>query len=196
MCVVGAVQAWHEIMRWLSDHAPSTAAVLVQGADKDDVRALEREIGVVLPADLTEWWSVCGGTARLEFAEVIPPFYTPLGPADSLDAWRCSRKVWLDRWERPNCGADAGSRAFSFHPSWVPIAFDGCGDHLVLDLRPGEFEGCVLEWDHEQCVVLRPEWPGLVRMLDEVAESLRTGRPVGHSHPDVTADGRIDWRIA
>ncbi|GDY29186.1 glucan synthase [Gandjariella thermophila] len=195
MVAVGVAEQWSQIVRWLSVHAPTTGAALRTMALPEDVLDLEHELGVQIPDELFTWWSVCGGVSTAEFAEVIPPFYTPYGPREALEAWRKHRKLWLDTWERPDCDVEAGSAARSYHPAWVPFAFDGLGDDLVIDLRPGPLRGCVLEWDHEVCQLNGPEWTSVDAMLAEVATALEHGSPVGHCQPAVTTDGRLDWRI-
>ncbi|AHI01379.1 hypothetical protein GCM10010174_10210 [Kutzneria viridogrisea] len=191
---MAVADAWGRIVRWLSFYAPTTGSLLRSMADREDVVILEQEIGTELPDALIEWWSVCGGTEQSAFAEVIPPFYTPHGPQAALDAWRVQRKLWADTWDTPDCGVEAGSPGRSFHPLWVPFAFDGLGDALVIDLRPGELRGCVLEWDHELSQAREPEWTSIGEMLDQVATALEERSKVRHSFPETTTDGRLDWR--
>ncbi|SHG49671.1 SMI1/KNR4 family protein [Streptoalloteichus hindustanus] len=192
---MGVTESWARLLGWLGEHAPTTYEVIRPGAADADIDALERELEERLPTELREWWRSCDGTEDGVFAELFPPFYTPYSVTGALDSWRSWRKTWRDRWDEPDCDPEAGDAGFSYHPAWVPIAFDGCGDDLVVDLRPGAARGCVLEWDHELCQVLKPEWPSLTAMLDEIVESLETGSRVGHCEPSVTWDGRLDWRI-
>jgi cell wall assembly regulator SMI1 len=188
-------ELWTEIVLWLSDHAPVTAAALRPPSPAPDLAALEAEFDVQLPPDLREWWSCCGGTDADVLADVLPPFYTPYGAHDALEAWYEHRKTWTARWERPACDYFAGGAGASFHPAWIPIAGDGFADELVVDLRPGPLRGCVLEWEHEAARVVRPEWVGVSAMLADVHRALTEGAPAGHSHPTVTEDGRLDWQI-
>ncbi|MFH9736069.1 SMI1/KNR4 family protein [Streptomyces roseolus] len=44
--------AWDRIDRWLLTHAPRTSAALAPPAPEEDIRAAERELGVVFPPDL------------------------------------------------------------------------------------------------------------------------------------------------
>jgi cell wall assembly regulator SMI1 len=185
---------WTKIVLWLSDHAPVTAAALRPPAVPDIV-ALEAEFGVRLPVEVREWWSCCDGTDGDVLADILPPFYTPYGAFEALEAWYGHRKTWSVQWDRPSCDYYAGSAGSSYHPAWIPIAGDGFSDELVVDLRPGSLHGCVLEWEHESAQVLRPEWAGISAMLVDVHRALTEGAPAGHSHPTVTEDGRLDWQI-
>lgn len=187
---MGVTEQWQRILRWLDDYAPVTAAALRPGGDPAAVRELERQTGLSVPAELREWWRVCGGTEDRMYAEILPPFYTPYGPAGSLRCWQ----VLHGRPGEVIAGAFAGSPARGFHPAWLPIAFDGCGDALAVDLRPGPLRGCVLEWDRARSEVTGPEWPGILEMLDQVADALETLGRLAHCEPLITTAGRLDWR--
>ncbi|GGP70696.1 SMI1/KNR4 family protein [Saccharothrix coeruleofusca] len=176
-------------MAWLDDHAPLTAAVFGPAEEHSAVAELAAVTGLEPPADLRAWWSVCGGTEDLAFAEVLPPFYTPLGPTNALRSWRLKQGFWP-----ADPVSEAGSPTAGFHPSWLPIAFDGCGDALAVDLRPGALTGCVVEWDRESRKMLKPEWASLVEMLDQVATALEHRSRLGHCEPLITTDGRLGWR--
>ncbi|WP_253770340.1 SMI1/KNR4 family protein [Goodfellowiella coeruleoviolacea] len=185
---------WGRIVQWLADHAPVTYAPLIAGSAEQDIVALQQELGFELPVDLRTWWTLCGGTRDRAFAEVLPPFYTPYSAADALDARRMWMKITRDNWGAVEAEPEAGSMAWSWHPAFVPIAFDGCGNDLVVDLRPGELHGCVKEHDHEEGALRKPEWPSLTVMLDEVATALEYRTTVNYCHPNVTVEGRLDWR--
>jgi cell wall assembly regulator SMI1 len=188
---VAVAEHWSRIVEWLREHAPTTASVLRRPAGKPALRELARETRLDVPDELREWWSVCGGTEQSAFAEVLPPFYTPLGPAMSLRSWELKRPFWSSGVE-----SEAGDPTVGFHPQWLPIAFDGCGDALAVDLRPGALRGCVVEWDRERREMVKPEWTSVEEMLDQVATSLEQRSALGHCHPTVTAAGRLDWRTA
>lgn len=195
MVRMDVTELWTEIVLWCRDHAPVTAAALRPPSPLPDLDALETELEVRLPADLREWWSCCGGTDDNVLADVLPPFYTPYGAVSAMEAWQEHRKKWTGQWDRPSCDYYAGSNGSSFHPAWIPIAGDGFSDELVVDLRPGSLQGCVLEWEQESAQVVRPEWRGVLAMLADVHRALSEGSPAGHSHPTVTEDGRLDWQI-
>ena len=185
---------WSDIMSWLADHAPVTAAALREPDPVPDADEVEGVFALELPADLHAWWACCDGTDCEVLADVLPPFYTPYGARRSVEVWREHRKAWAG-WEGKNCDHYAGSAGTGFHPAWIPIAGDGFADELVVDLRPGPLRGCVLEWEQETSQAVRPEWTDVSAMLADVRRSLLQGTPAGHSHPTVTEDGRLDWQI-
>ncbi|QGK71380.1 SMI1/KNR4 family protein [Allosaccharopolyspora coralli] len=188
------VEVWSDIVRWLDEYAPVTAASLRVPDPALDVARLVEEFALTLPADLMAWWECCDGTDDDVLADVLPPFYTPYGARRSLEAWRCHRRSWAER-DEPNGFGRAGSEATGFHPAWVPIAGDGFADELVVDLRPGPSAGCVLEWEQETSQTARPEWADVSAMLSDVRRALVEGTSAGHSHPTVTEDGRLDWQV-
>lgn len=195
MIEMHVTELWTRIVLWLGEHAPVTAAALSQPSAPVDSAGLAGVFEVEIPSDLCDWWSCCGGTVNGDFAEVLPPFYTPYSAEQALDAWQAHRKNWWSRWDRPACDYWAGSAGSSFHPAWIPIAGDGFADELIVDLRPGPLQGCVLEWEQEAAQVHRPEWSSVLAMLTDVHRALLEGTPCNHSHRTVTQDGRLDWQI-
>ena len=175
------IEHWNRILAWLAEHAPATRAVLRPRYD-----ALPE---LRVPIDLQLWWSVYGGTAEGLFAEILPPFYTPLG-ADRAFVLRDTHA------SKPVDASEAGSPISGFHPEWLPIAFDGTGDVLAVDLRPGVLRGCVVEWDQERNEMVKPEWTSIVEMFDQVATALETRSVVGHCFPEVNSAGELGWRTS
>ncbi|WP_177320387.1 SMI1/KNR4 family protein [Lentzea waywayandensis] len=178
---MGVIEHWNRILAWLAEHAPATRAVLRPRYD-----ALPE---LRVPIDLQLWWSVYGGTEDGRFAEILPPFYTPLG-ADRAFVLRDTHA------SKPVDASEAGSPISGFHPEWLPIAFDGTGDVLAVDLRPGVLRGCVVEWDQERNEMVKPEWTSIVEMFDQVATALETRSAVGHCFPEVNSAGELGWRTS
>ncbi len=175
------IEHWNRILAWLAEHAPATRAVLRPRYD-----ALPE---LRVPIDLQMWWSVHGGTEDDHYAEILPPFYTPMG-ADRAFVLRDTLTSKLAD------ASEAGARATGFHPEWLPIAFDGTGDVLAVDLRPGVLRGCVVEWDQERNEMVKPEWTSIVEMFEQVAMALETRSAVGHCFPEVNSSGELGWRTS
>src|SRR5690625_3202704 len=133
MLEMSVTDLWTSIVYWLTEHAPATADALRAPSAPPDVTDLEREFQLAFPGELREWWRCCGGTADGVLADVLPPFYTPYGPAKAMESWRQHRQRFDDRWSRPSCAYYAGSAGSSFHPAWVPVAGDGFSDELLVD---------------------------------------------------------------
>ena len=194
--------AWDRITAWLAGHAPATADSLNPPASGDAVADAERVLGRQFPTDLIRWWRRADGAQVLMGkAKLFPPYYLPCGPRYMLGEWRTWREVYLDpAVGGPNAAktldelaeTPAGSSITAFVPAFVPIAFDGSGGNLVVDLRPGPRHGCVLGF-HAEMGSSGPLWDGVAAMLDDVANALERGTPSAGHVATVTADGALDW---
>lgn len=90
---------------------------------------------------------------------------------------------------------DAGTRASFFIPPFLPIAEDGSGDFLFVDLRGGSQHGCVGEYFKGEADWRPAIWPSVDVLLEDTLTSLETGRPVFSSKHSVV-NGSLTWEIA
>lgn len=177
---MGVIEHWNRILAWLAEHAPTTRAVLRPGSDA--------RLDLEVPAELTQWWAAFGGTQELSFAEILPPFYTPVGPDRAIRLRERNRAHFTT-----DLDSEAGALTQGFHPDWLPIAFDGLGDVLAVDLRPGALHGCVVEWDRERHEMVKPEWTSVEEMFGQVATALENRSRLGHCQPVVNSAGELSW---
>lgn len=91
--------------------------------------------------------------------------------------------------------AEAGTRVSMFISSFLPVADDGSGDFLFVDLRKGRQHGCVGEYFKEEADWRPAIWPSLETLLADTLLSLRTGEPALSFIPTVT-EGRLHWGIS
>lgn len=89
---------------------------------------------------------------------------------------------------------EAGTRAWMFISSFLPIADNNAGDFLFVDLRAGRQHGCVSEYFKDDADSRPAIWSSVEELLDETLASLRTGRPVFFSRPSVI-DGCLNWKL-
>jgi cell wall assembly regulator SMI1 len=194
-------EAWDRIVTWLADNAPATAACINPPASGAAIGAAERQLGRSLPADLVRWWHRGNGAQVLiGRASLLPPFYLPC----SVDHMLSQRRMWQEVYRHLNIdeaiaydaalSAPAGSMALQFLPAFVPIAIDGAGGNLVVDLRSGPLYGCVLGFDAESGSD-GPWWANVAAMLDDVADALERGTPSRFLDyvAVVREDGTLDW---
>jgi hypothetical protein len=78
-------------------------------------------------------------------------------------------------------------------PRWLPIAGDGCGNDLFVDLRPGPAHGCVRQFLRDDGAGDAAWWGGAAAMLAEVAAGLSQEVPVHGNRIWVYDDGTISW---
>ncbi|MEO8283140.1 MAG: SMI1/KNR4 family protein, partial [Pseudarthrobacter sp.] len=90
---------------------------------------------------------------------------------------------------------EAGTRASMFISSFLPVAGDGSGDFLFVDLRKGRQHGCVSEYFKEEADWRPAVWPSLETLLAETLSSLRTGQPALSFIPTVI-EGRLNWELS
>lgn len=187
--------SWARIVAWLRQHAPRTAAEIRPPAAEADIAAARDVLD--LPADLVEWWRLadgCGG--RESRSGLLPSSYAPFSVAEALD----ERDSWLRTYDESRDGhlrrepAGTTGDMFAMLPEFLPLATDGGGWHLLVDLREGQDRGCVREYDKYDGHQL-PIWRGVGEMLAEVAAALDQGSPVRGYVPEVD-DERLGWRTA
>jgi len=180
--------AWDRIEAWLKEHARSVRKSLRPGAKPEAVAKLEAALGVSLPADFAA--SVARHNGQAEEAESgLFPHTDVLGPepawrllslAEIKSFWKLMKEL-VDAGEfagRPST-PPAGVRSDWWCPGWVPVADNGGGDAVCLDLSPAEGGrvGQVLLFAHDA-----PDRPLLAESfgawLTRLAENLEAGRYV------------------
>jgi cell wall assembly regulator SMI1 len=200
-------ESWDLILSWLGRHSPAEAALLRPPADPRDIDAAARAVGAALPADLVAWWRRADGQAGK--GQLLPSLYSPYPVRAALN----SRDIWLTAWNPAAAGPDLDRFAAwvsevdrapagtpcqgAWLPSWLPIAGDGGGDDLFVDLRPGPARGCVREFRRDSGASDQVLWDGVAAMLADVATALRHGVPIrGDRQIWVYDDGSICWDSA
>lgn len=66
-------------------------------------------------------------------------------------------------------------------PLWLPIAGTHTGESLLIDHRPGDSYGSIIEIDYEDNEVTAVRWKNLGEMIRLMAESLESGSPMPYS---------------
>ncbi|MFS8099089.1 SMI1/KNR4 family protein [Lentzea alba] len=172
--------SWTGIEAWARTHAPKLP--LLPPSSPADIAAAEDVLGLTLPADLAAWWRQFGGIDdKYTRWELIAPSWHPYSLREALD----DRTRMMDAIrgiassspdEEAASGEPAGSPCSDWWlPGWLPIASDGCGWLLFVDLRGGPLHGCVMEWDKYGGAENEPLWPNVTEMFAFALRALESG---------------------
>jgi uncharacterized protein len=160
------------IVAWYKEHAPEEAARLRPPAKPKALEALAKALGQALPPELVAMWQVHDGLSIFE--------YEGLG---ATEAKRC--RAGLEQLRKKGTFADheifeqsePRIQPVKWHPGWIPLAQDGCGNLYCLDLSPGPAGrvGQVIRWE-----VAGGPFAGssvdLAKFLERYATALESGR--------------------
>ncbi|MFF3619099.1 SMI1/KNR4 family protein [Streptomyces sp. NPDC002467] len=192
-------ESWTRIEKWLADHAPAAHAALAPPADSADIAAVERVIGGPLPRALVASLRRHDGLRGHGFT-LIPGFYAPMGARGIADEWRRLQGFYDVSTEEEDDAADdfmktGFSSALYGHPRLIPIARDGTGGHLVLDHRPEPDRGRVHVVEPVEGLLRVPheKWSSLPALMEAIAGSLETGRPLNGHTPGVNEERMLHW---
>ena len=125
---------------WYESNLPEALIALNRGASKSAITRFEEQIGLELPDDLRESFSIHNGENATKICVGCVYGLNLL----SLDGCYRQWKSWNGIIPIPELDEDAESipkgyvRPHYFHSSWIPLTHDGSGNHIAVDLAPGE----------------------------------------------------------
>jgi cell wall assembly regulator SMI1 len=193
MPVTALAPLWTEVTSWLAANASGTLAALRPPADPARLDAAEAELGFRLGSQLTEWWHLHDGVTS-ESGSIVPGYYLL-----SVDGMLDERQGGIDAGpvgdptQDPRQESDrACDPTWSFLPRFVPVGYDGAGNSLVVDCRPGARHGYLKDYDHEDGAHRPPLYKSLADLLTQVLHSLHTGDPLKQRRPVIQA-GTLNW---
>lgn len=130
-------ELWKQFEDWLSIHWPDGLAALNPPATGEEIVSLERAIGARLPQDLVDCLKVHNGQSEMagglfDNAE----FLSTDGMLRQWEIW----KGLLDSGTFDGIESEPqdGIRRDWWNVLWIPFTHNGGGDHLCIDLAPGE----------------------------------------------------------
>lgn len=153
--------AWTRIESWLAKKAKRIQRALAHGATDEQIAAVERQLGVALPADVRASYRIHDGADESDLFPSSDPEdmgYSLLSLSQVAEAMSLRRGN--ERW----------------NPHWLPLATNGGGDVQAVDLSPdGATAGHVIEVNHETGVVtvLAASWAA---RLADLADGLEANR--------------------
>jgi hypothetical protein len=118
------------------------------------------------------------------------------------------RSIYVDH-PRPGELEPAGTNSVEWLDAFLPISDSGTDVELFVDLRDGDLNGCIGQFDGEMNGFNAPFWTSTTQMLAEVADALTLGQPVLQAYANLgppgsrlsprlphLEDGRLSWTIA
>lgn len=147
-------EVWARIEAVLRASAPDRDAALPAGASPKTLDLAEECLGFALPEEVRESYLVHDGSGD---ADIMPhTAYGLIGvPHLSLSDAIRDRQMWLgflDEGGFREPSPRGPIRRDWWNPRWLPVTWDGGGDHLCIDLdpAPGGVPGQVIYFSHEE----------------------------------------------
>jgi cell wall assembly regulator SMI1 len=189
----GVAQAWARLLTELAERAPATRAALRGAADHDPEVA--DSLGIELPAEIREWFTLHGGAQPFGHGQVLP-FNTVLSLPAAVDSVLRTRRIWWSAELVDHVACDrqpAGTVAGTWLASYLYIGQDGMGGGLFVDLRGGPLHGCVRFWDKTDADHRQIAAASITDLLDAVHGAITSGGGNVAGWTPVVDDGHLDW---
>jgi cell wall assembly regulator SMI1 len=177
-------EIWDELETWLAANAPRVHSQLRPGTSAERLQQLEAAVDRSCPPDLRAWFQRHDGGRELGAYDFLR-----IGGLESL---------WHEWNEMVGDGSVGDGRAPNdqtghvfqpvwWHKAWLPVAQDGSGNLICIDLDPGPrgIRGQVLFWERQT----GPEasgLPSIAAWFDAFLDGLKRGKYV------VNAEGLIE----
>ncbi|MEA5465228.1 SMI1/KNR4 family protein [Leptothoe sp. PORK10 BA2] len=174
-------EIWERIENWLRVNAPQVFEVLQPGASDAQIAELENFLSIQFPEDIKTSYRIHDGQSTFDYGLINGRELL------SLERIRSEWQVWkelLDSGTFQNKdGQDQGSEPAPgicnvwWSSKWIPLTYDGAGNHDCLDLIPatGGTNGQIISmWhdDAERNIVA----PSFCKWLEQYAEGLESGQ--------------------
>ncbi len=181
--------AWHRITRWLRDNAPDSHTALRTGADLAAVAALESELGIRIPVELTVLWLLTAGDDGADGRGCLPG-NRALMPLDDVAAVHRLKTDAQAQHDIDNAGRPEDERIIVWRPTWIPVVAHGPADRvsgLYLDTGTGFLGRWSRYDDHPD-----EELDTLVTYLEETADALEAPALAPRDKPGLIG-GTLVW---
>jgi len=130
-------ETWTKIENWLKINAAPVYESLNEGASDEDFEELEDLINKKLTENFKAFYRIHNGQTPM--SEGLIDGEELLCISRIMEEW----EVWKELDDRgvfddSVSEADKGVREDWWNPFWIPITYDGSGNHYCLDLSPDE----------------------------------------------------------
>jgi cell wall assembly regulator SMI1 len=158
--------SWRRIEAWLKIHAPRIFDALAPGATAAQIAAAERKLRFELPEDVRMTYLIHNGAEDSDLlpspATLPPEMAFSLLPLDEIVRDFREMRQW-DGWSK----------------HWLPIAHNGGGDYLCVDLNDDKEDpnarGRIIEYQHELSD-FEVVSPSLRHLLQQLSDGMDRGR--------------------
>jgi cell wall assembly regulator SMI1 len=136
-------EIWAQIDNWLGVNAPEILDLLQPGASDDEISELENFLSVQLPEDVKSSYRIHNGQSEYKCGLIVNDWEL-LSLARIVDEWTVWKELLDDGIFQNEDGQDQGSKPVPgvsnvwWSSRWIPITYNGGGDHHCLDLNPAE----------------------------------------------------------
>ena len=171
---------WQRIENWLSIHSPVIRKSLHPSISDAELKNLETIIGCRLPEDFIEFYKIHNG--QKTEAEGLIDAEELLSATRIIEEWT----VWnhlLNKGDfTKNDGSyytstpDKGIKNYWWNPKWIPVSYDGSGNHYCMDLDPekdGNYGQIIRMWHDDPARELIAS--SFSQWMKEFAEDLEKG---------------------
>jgi cell wall assembly regulator SMI1 len=130
-------EIWQRIDLWLQANTPQIFETLQSGASEAQIAEVEAALSIKLPEDVRASYRIHDGQSA--YKEGLFEGREFLSLARIREEW----EVWkdlLDSGDFKGCESepDVGIRNDWWNEKWIPITYDGAGNHDCLDLAPAD----------------------------------------------------------
>jgi len=128
-------EVWQRIEKWLAENTPEDLIVLNGGASDEEVKNLEEHLSVTFPDDVKTFYKIHNGQSD------DGPYLLDGRELLSLERIKDEWDVWKELldggdFEDVESEPEAGIRKDWWNEKWIPLTYDGSGNHDCLDLAP------------------------------------------------------------
>ena len=141
---------WNRFENWIAKNASHLSTELNASASENDIDKLEKTIGEKLPKEYVEFLKVHNGQNR--DSEGLIETEELLSSERVIDEWSLWKEL-LDKgdFEDSRSEPSIGIKSDWWNSKWIPITYDGSGNHYCIDLDPdkGGKSGQVIRMWHD-----------------------------------------------
>jgi len=190
--------AWPRLERFLAAHLPALLADLAPGASEADLDALAKKTGLDLPASTRAFYRAHDGQRGAASGLFLGmEFLSTSAAGEEWGRWTSLLKddPTLAQEIVVTAQPEGAVQAVYAVPGWIPIASDGAGNHLAVDLAPGPkgTAGQVISFGTDEATryVLAPS---PLHLIAWCADALEAGTAIVAPEPDAPGGQRLRLR--